>query len=460
MTRSIDTTQGSLRAGLIRLSWPIMVTNLINIIYNLTDTYFVGQLSYSREAIGAVSVTFNVMFLLVAVAIGLAMGTSTLVSQYFGAKDYKNIRHTAYTSLILIGVIALVISVLSIIFRDNIFRLLQTSEDILPYAREYFTIIMSGMMFMFFFFVISSILRGVGDTKTPMIAGIISGLMNAVLDPFLIYGWWIFPELGVSGAAYATVFSRFLVTLYLLWYVFKKNSPLAFKIKDMRVDLDIAKKIFKIGIPSSLSELMVAVGATLILARVNTFGAAATAAYGLGTRMDSFLYLPTMGIGQATATIVGQNLGAGNRDRAYRSGIQAMVSSFVFVLLVGLLLAFFARPILSLFTPDAEVVELGRFYIYFVGLAFCFIAVRVAVLFSFIGAGATKLAMFSTFITLILIRVPLAYLFSYTSLGLNGVFLGIGVAFVISAGFMTWLYSRKKWMDSVVVRPPATPAPL
>ena len=448
--RSIDTTKGSISKNMLKLAWPIAVTNIINVFYNIADTFFVGQLEESAQAISAVTLTFSVVFLLVAFAIGISTATTTLISQYFGADNKEKLSKTVNTSIALMILLAFIVIAVGLSTKQWIFKLLQADESIIPLADEYFTIIMFGMLFMFLFFVLSSMLRGVGDTKTPMIAGIASSIINIILDPFLIYGWLFFPKLGVAGAAYATVFARFVLTVYLVYRVMRKDCPLGFNLKKLKFDFSIMKDIFRIGIPSSISEMSVALGMMLILGRINTFGAVATAAHGLGSRFDSLMYLPLSAIGQSAATMVGQNLGSKKRDRAYKTGTIAIKYAFFSSLILAVICIIFARPIVTAFTTSTEVQELAVYYIYFIFSFYCFMGARVAMLYSFYGAGDSKTALLTTIISFFALRLPLAYTVSYTSLGVKGVWLGMGIAYMLTALFMIRPFKNKKWMEKAV----------
>lgn len=448
--RSLDTTQGSISKNMLKLAWPIAVTNIINVFYNIADTFFVGQLEESAQAISAVTLTFSVVFLLVAFAIGISTATTSLISQYFGADNKENLEKTVNTSLILMVFFAVVVIAVGLTTKDWLFKLLQADESIIPLADEYFSIIMFGMLFMFLFFVLSSMLRGVGDTKTPMVAGIASSIINIILDPFLIYGWLFFPKMGVAGAAYATVFARFVLTVYLIYRIMRKDCPLGFNLKKLKFDFTIMKEIFRIGIPSSISEMSVALGMMLILGRINTFGASATAAHGLGSRFDSVMYLPMSAIGQAATTMVGQNLGAKLRDRAYKTGTTAIKYTFFSSLVLGVILIIFARPLVAAFTSSKEVQDLAVYYIYFIFSFYSFMGVRVAMLYSFYGAGDSKTALLTTVISFFALRLPLAYAVSYTALGVKGVWLGMGIAYMLTALFMIRPFVKKKWMEKAV----------
>ncbi|MBN1624704.1 MAG: MATE family efflux transporter [Clostridia bacterium] len=460
--RIIDSTNGPIPGTMMKLAWPIAVTSIINVFYNIADTFFVGQLENSKEAIAAVSLSFSVVFLLVAFAIGISTATSTLISQFFGAGDHDRLSKTATTSLIMMILLAVVVIAAGLFSKDWIFRLLQADESIIPLASEYFSIIIYGMLFMFMFFVLSSMLRGVGDTKTPMIAGIVSSIINIVLDPFLIYGWLFFPKLGVAGAAYATVFARLVLTIYLMYRVLRKDCPLGLNLKKISVDFGILKEIFRIGIPSSISEMSVALGMILIVGRVNIFGAAATAAHGLGGRFESVMYMPMSAIGQAAGTMVGQNLGAKKRERAWGASLAAVKYSFISSSALAILFVIFARPVASAFTTSSEVIELSRFYIYFVFSFYGFMGMRVAMLYSFYGAGDSRTALMTTLLSFFVLRLPFAYAGSLTVLGVRGVWLGMGIAYAVTVVFMIRIYKSRKWMEKALVlredQPIAVPA--
>ncbi|GMQ60933.1 MATE family efflux transporter [Vallitalea maricola] len=449
--KNIDATKGDIKKNLWILAWPIMIGNLIQVIYNMTDTYWVGKLDNSTEAIAAVTITFSVVFVLVSLAAGLGIGSATLAAQYYGAREYKKVDEVAYTSLIVIGAIALVFVAGGIIFYKQLFDLLQTPDNIIPIAKDYFIIIMVGMIFMFIFFIMSGILRGIGDTRTPMIAGIVSGVINMILDPFLIFGWGIFPELGISGAAYATVISRVFASGYIFYVVLRGKTFLKMNLRNIKVDLKITKQLFKIGVPSSISQAVISLGGTVIISRVNMFGDVAIATHGIGNRLESLLAMPTMGLAQAASSIVGQNLGAGQKERAFKSGKYAMKASFIILIILGAIFAIFPTVFFDIFSDDKEVIGMGRYYIYGITLLYAFVGCRIVMSNVFQGAGAASVSMWLSLICLWGFRVPLSYALSYTPLGIKGLWSGVGLSFIVSFFFMYYFYKKGKWMDKVVV---------
>ncbi|MDD3840031.1 MAG: MATE family efflux transporter [Clostridia bacterium] len=448
----IDVTQGKISRNVWKLALPVIITNLVQVIYNLTDTFWVSKLSNSTEAIAAVAVTFSVIMVLISLGIGLSVATTTLSAQYFGAGKEKEVKKVAYTSLVMLSLLAVIISVTGIAFSVPLLKLLNTPDNVMPYALEYFRIIMFGMLFMFSFFILSGVLRGLGDTYTPMIAGVISAIANVILDPLLIFGIGPFPEMGIAGAAYATVISRAAVSIYLTYLVFSGRMHFKLSLKELSIDFKVLKEIFKIGIPSSVSQVLISLGATLLMGRVNMFGDTAAATFGLGHRLDSFAFIAAAGLSQATVTMVGQNLGAGQKERAKDSSIYSVKATFIILTAIGVLLSFFPQLFFRVFSNDPGVIKLGRYYTRFVSIAYGFIGGRIVLNGAFQGAGAAFTSMILSIVSLWGFRIPLAYILSYTSLGIKGLWLGIGLSFILSFAVMIFIFTRWEWMDKAIVR--------
>jgi putative MATE family efflux protein len=449
-SRNIDATKGKISKAVWKLAYPIMVTNLVNIIYNFADTFWVSKLAYGTEAIAAVAVCFAIVFVLITFAIGLAVATNALSAQYFGAKEYEKVKDVAYTSIVLLMVISVVISSFGILFRRQLLTLLNTPENVMPYAIQYFTIIIAGMAFMFFFFLISGVLRGIGDTRTPMIIGVVSELANVVLDPFLIFGWGPFPALGISGAAYATVITKALAAFCLIYIIFSGRMHFKLKIKNIRVDFTVIKQIIKIGTPASITQIIISLGNTVLLGRVNVFGDIALAVQGLGHRLDSLIFLPAMGISQAAAIMVGQNLGAGDKKRARASGIYALKITLTILTVLGTIFFILPKVFLGIFTKEEEVLRLGVYYIRYMAFTYAFIGCRIVMNGIFQGAGAAFLSMVLSAISLWGFRIPLAYAFSFSSMGVRGIWFGVSLSFILSAGFMYYWFNKGTWTEKAV----------
>ncbi len=452
MNKNIDATKGSIYENILRLAWPIIVVNLVQVIYNFADTFWVSRLHNGTEAIAAVTITFSLVFVLISLAGGLAVATSTLSSQFFGAGEYNKVEDVAYTSMILMGGFSIVISIVGIAFNRKLLTLLNTPDNVMPYAIQYFNIMMGGMLFMFSFFLLSGVLRGIGDAYTPMVIGIVSGVLNVILDPLIMFGVGPFPALGIRGAAYATVISKGVVSIYLIYVLFKGKLHLKLKVKNIKMDMGIVKQLLKIGLPAGITQVVISMGSIVIMGRVNMFGDIAAAAHGIGQRLDSLLFMPAMGFNQAAAIAVGQNLGAGKRERAKLSGIYAIKITFYTLIAISGFLFVFPELFLRIFSNDQEVIALGIYYVRLLTVAFAFVGCRIVMNGIFQGAGAAFLSMVLSIVSLWGIRIPLAYLFSYTELGVKGLWLGVGVSFVISAFVMYIWFEKGTWMEKAIVR--------
>lgn len=455
-TRNVNTTTGRISTNMWKLAWPIMIANLIQVVYNLADTFWVGKLNDSTEAIAAVTVSFSIIFVLISLAGGLAVATGTLTAQYYGAQEYRSVKDVAYTSIIVLTLFSVVIIFLGLTFNQQLLGILRTPENVMPYALEYFNIIIVGMFFMFSFFLLSGILRGIGDTHTPMIVGIVSGVFNVVLDPLLMFGVGPFPALGIAGAAYATVLSRALVSAYLVYIIFSGKFHFKLSIRDMKINFDILKQMIRIGLPAGITQVIISLGGTALMGRVNMFGDVAAAAHGLGQRLDSLVFMPAMGINQAAATMVGQNLGAGNKERAKESGFYSLKITFVIIIGISILLFIFPQVFLSIFSNDLTVIKMGVNYIRLLSIGYAFIGSRIVMNGIFQGAGASFLSMMLSIVSLWGLRIPMAYLFSLTPLGIYGLWLGIGLSFIVSALVMFYWFNKGTWLEKAVVSKPNT----
>ncbi|WP_461204803.1 MATE family efflux transporter [Clostridium sp. DL1XJH146] len=445
--KKINTTEGSIKKNLWLLAYPIIIGNLIQIFYNFGDTFWVSKLPYGTEAVASVSIVFSVVFLLMSFIMGFSGAAATLISQFFGAGRNDDVEEVAYTTINIFNALSICIVVFSLLFGKAILRFMKTPEEIMVYALDYYYIIIIGMIFMFVFYYLSALLRGIGDTTTPMIAGILSGIFNLVLDPFLILGIGPFPYMGIKGAAYATVISRVIVAVFLFYVTFKKDNLMNLKLRKLvTFNKDFAASIVKIGIPASFSNVVISLGWIIIVSRVNSFGAYASAVYGIGNRIDSAMFQLSGGIQQALATVVGQNIGANKIERVKESISYALKASFVLIMSLSLIILFLPEQIFRIFSSDPTVIEMGKMYVWCLAGGYAFVCCRMVLVGAFQGAGATAFSMILSMISLWIFRVPMAYAFSYTTMGIDGVWFGLGTSFVISYVFMYVCYKRYDWL--------------
>ncbi len=443
MTRNL--TEGSVLKSLITLSVPIIITQLLHTAYQLTDTFWVGRLG--TDAIASVSISFPVLFSLIAWGGGLAMAGTILVAQYKGKGDQEAVNHIAGQTLIGVAAAALVLSVVGYFAAPHLIKLMGVESGVFTDAVSYLKISFTGLIFLFIFFVFQSTLRGTGDVKVPMYVVLITVLLNLFLDPLFIFGWGPVPGMGVAGAALATVFTQGISAFVGLLILFSGKRDIHVRLKKLKLDFPLIKKMFLLGLPASFGRSMHAMGIVAITFLVASFGTVSTAAFGIGSRMLSLVIIPSIGISMATSTLVGQNMGVRKVERAERTVIISAFSAFFFLSVAGILMFIFARQMSLFFVPgEFETIEVATFLIRLMALSFGFIGVQMVAEGAFRGAGNTGIAMVLALITLWVLELPLAYFLSkYTSLAETGIWLAFPVANTIgSIVSIVWL-SRGGW---------------
>mgnify|MGYP006276822919 CR=1 FL=1 len=380
-------TEGPILKSLFTLGLPIMLSQLLQTLYNLADTLWVGRVG--AGAVAAISISFPVVFLTISIAAGLTIAGTALIAQYKGAGREEEIDHVLGQMFSFIGLIAGVIAVLGFIFSRKMMLLMGAEPTIIGDATGYIRIIFAGMPFMFAFFIFSATLRGMGDTMTPAIMMLVSVVLNIVLDPLLIFGVGPFPEFGVQGAAIATIFSRGVVAIYAMIILFKGTKGLHLKLEHMVPDWEIITKIVKIGVPSSVEQSMIALGQVFMTGLVTSFGTMTLAAYGIVNRVISLPSILAFGLSASATTMVGQNIGADKNDRAKETARVSLKTIFISLTGLGVLMMIDPRWIVRIFNDAPEVLRYGSQYLRIVALSFGFIGVMIISNGVFKGAGKT-----------------------------------------------------------------------
>ncbi|WP_049935971.1 MATE family efflux transporter [Haloplanus natans] len=447
-----DLTSGDVGKPLFYLSLPIVVTNLLQTAYNLADTFWIGQ--YSTDALAAISFAFPMVFLIISLGMGLAVAGSILVAQYTGAGEEGEAEYAASQTVGFAALGALVLGAVAYFVVGDILALLGASEDVLPLATAYMEIISLGIFFMFGFFVFISLMRGYGDTITPMLVMLGSVALNVVLDPLLIFGWWIFPRWGIEGAAIATVFSRGLALVVGLWIMLSGRRGVRIRPRDIVPDPEYGRRLLRIGVPASVEGTGQAVAINLLMFIVGTFSTPVVAAFGIGVRVFSVIFLPAIAVSRGVETMAGQNIGAGEPDRAALTARVAAKTTFVVLAVAGVFTFFFADAIVSLFTNDAAVVEVGATFLRYVAPSFGFIGIMRSYNGGFRGAGRTLTAAAIAVSMLGLIRLPIAWVAS-GFMGPPGIWLSFFVSNVVGAVIAYVWFQRGGWRSADVGGSPA-----
>jgi putative MATE family efflux protein len=484
----LDLTSGGIGMPLFYLSLPIVITNLLQTAYNLADTFWLGQ--YSTTALAAISFAFPMVFLLISLGIGLSVAGSVLVAQNTGAGDVRQAEYAASQTVMFSFVLAAIVGAIGYFFVDDLLRLFGAAPDTLVAATAYMQVISLGMPLMFGFFIFIALMRGYGDTITPMLVMLGTVIINIALDPFLIFGWTIvanaplvgtvaFPEMGIEGAAYATVFSRGLAMIVGMAIMTSGTRGVKIRLRDMRPDLAYFKKMLAIGVPASIEGTGRAVSINALLFIVGSFSTVVVAGFGIGIRVFSVIFLPAIAVSQGVETMAGQNIGAGEIDRAGQTAHFASKVMFLILGAAGIVIFLLPSPIVAVFTNDPAVVDVGAQFLRYVALTFGFIGILRAYTGAFRGAGQTLVAAGITLSFLGFIRLPVAaalangvgpYLFEFgpvtvqvpalvAAIGPSGIWWGFVISNLIGGVLAYAWFRRGEWRDGDVRGPPGDDSP-
>ena len=427
-----DMTNGNITKTLIVLSAPIILSMLLHTAFNIIDAIFIGRLS--SDALAAITLTFPIIFFIIAIGSGIRIGTTALIARYIGAKKIDEARQVASHSII-IGIILTIISIISgLVFIDDIFSLMGADYNVIALATEYINIIFYGIIIMYLSFILNGILHAEGDMKTPMKALIIAVILNIILDPLLIFGIGPFPALGIKGAAIATVIARTLGLIYLI-FNFILNKPTVIPIiHGFEYNQKIIKRILKIGIPSSLSTASMSISFIIITSFVARFGSEAIAAFGAAGRIESIAALPTLAIASVVITMVSQNAGNKRYDRSRKTVKSAIKLVALAMILLTSILISFPEIFIKIFSEDPTVILAGSEFLSIAPLGFLFMAIIMIIGSGFQGLGKGMPVLTITLTRLFVINIPLAYYLAFIKdWGLIGIWWSFVIATIVTA---------------------------
>ena len=443
---------GSIIRTTLWLAWPIILGNIINISYNLVDTFWLGKLG--KASLAAPTVSWPLIMFFYSIGMGFSFAGITLISQYVGAGEYRLASRSAGHLIGFMLILSLVLSGTGFVLSPIIMRLMGVPQDVLPLAINYITIIFAGIPIAFLGFGFNVILSGIGDTRTPTILGAISSGINVILDPLFIFGWYGFPELGVAGAAVATVISRSVLSVIGLILLARGFKGLKLYLRDLFFELWWLKKVIVIGTPISIQQSANSLGFVVMMGLVSRLGTAIIATYGIGIRLIDIIQAFTWGIMRATTIMIGQNIGAEKYDRAEKIAYENMKLMFTILGLGALLIFLFRAQLFQVFINDPQVIEEGsRFLaiflpsIPFFGIFFIVGAVAR-------GSGHNFAFTIISIIRLWALRIGLTYVFSILmGMGSTGVWIAMAIS-NIGAGILALAWVRMgTWKKRVIELP-------
>lgn len=443
-----DLTTSSVSKNLIKFALPILIGNLLSTGYSVINTMWVGNL-IGKDAVGAVAVSFPIFLGMVALCSGATLATSILISKEYGAKNRAQIQRIVNNSWTVGIIIILAMTVSGLLFCKEILTLLKTPPEMMSMAIGYLRIMFINFAGLYLSYLISSILRGVGDTVVPMICIIVSTAVNAVLDPLLILGIGPFPRLGLNGSAYSDLIATTVtIALGVVYLVRKyKNEPI--NPTKLLFEKNMISRIMKIGLPSFIQQMLVSVGYVFITVFVNRFSSASIAAFGIGSKIDAIAAMPAMALMMAASALTAQNIGAGKPEQIKTILKSGILVNIPVILMISILCVAFPHGIMRAFVKDPEVIRVGVDYLRIVGGGYLFFTVFYVSNGIINGAGKTLPTMILSFISLCVVRVPLAGLLSGTNLGIHGIWIAIVVSFAASTINSLVYYRWGKWRRGI-----------
>jgi putative MATE family efflux protein len=437
--------EGPIVPSLLKLAVPIVLANVLQSAYQLTDAFWVGRLG--GAAVAAVSVSFPIIFLMIALGMGFGIAGSTLVAQYQGAGNTRMVNHVAAQTLLMVVLTSVVLGALGYAIAPGLLGLMGVAADVYPNAVQFMRISCAGLVVVFGFAMFQAVMRGIGQVTMPLYIVLGTVLLNFILDPLFIFGWGPVPAAGVAGAAWATIGTQTVAAIIGLGALLGGRFGIHLRWSDFRPDWAFVKRAFNLGFPASIEQSARALGMTAMTFLIATFGTVAIAAYGVGSNIFMFVLIPAMGLSMATAALVGQHIGAGKVQRAAHIAHLSAGIAFVSLTTVGLVVYAFADAIVAFFVPgDIPVITEGGRFLRIFGPSFGFIGVQLALVGVFRAAGQMVAAMTLALVSQWVLQFPLAYwLGTHTAYGLDGLWWAFPVSSVLTTIGAVAVFLRGDW---------------
>jgi len=433
--------------SLISLSIPIIFSNIMQTVYQLIDTFWVGRLG--KDAVATISISYPILFLMLSAGIGIAIAGMIYVSQYSGKKNLKMINYVSEQTLFAIFIIATIIAIIGYIFSPEFIKFMGADKSIFRNAVSYLRLSFIGSIFIYIFMVFQSLLQGVKIVKPPAMIVSLTVILNLILDPLFIFGF----KLGVNGAAISTIFTQFIAAIIGVSFLFSGKFIIKISYKKFSPDLKLIKDMIKLGVPSSVEYITRAFVMALITAIVATFGTAPLAAYGIGIRLFTFVVIIGVGIAAATSTLIGHSFGKENIFEAEKIAISSVTSAIIIFFSIGIIFFIFANHISAIFiTNDIETIKITTQFLRIISIGFAFLGIQISLNGIFRGSGNTEIAMLITIIIMVALRLPIAYFVSKFILNSP---MGVWIAFPISnfiastSGLI--IFFKGKWKEKRII---------
>jgi len=437
-------TSGSIYQNIWMLALPMMIGNFLHTAFNVVDMIFIGKLG--PEAIAAISLCGMILMLIITLLVGIGIGTTAIVARHIGAKDYAKANEVALQSILFGTLVTLSITVAGYFLSETLLKLFGAETSVVQLGTVYLRITFLGSITMFILFGGAAILRGAGDAHTPMFILIFSTIINIVADPLLIFGIGPFPRLEIAGAAIATVIARGVGMFITLFILIKGYSLIQITFKDLKLKFDVMWRIIRLAVPGSLQMGIRSVSGLILMRIVAFYGTYALAALGIGLRINMIVMMPGFGLGAAVATLVGQNLGAKQPQRAEKSAWISLGIYEVIMICTGSIFYLFAPKIISVFNTNPNVLYQGASFLHIVTLSYVFLAMAIVLHQALNGAGDTLSPMVITGIAVLGLRIPLAMVLPRLfDLSTSGIWLAMALSTALEGSVVAFWFRSGRW---------------
>jgi len=439
-----DWTQGSIIGNIWLLAWPIMISSTFQMSGSTIDMIWVGKLGIA--SIAGVGIAGMAVQLVTVLMMGVTTGLRAMIARFVGAGDTESANHVAKQAFIVSAALAILIAAVGIFLAEQIMSLFGLAPDVVAEGVSYMRVMFVGASVMSFLVMVGGIMQASGDTITPMRITVGTRLLHIALAPFLIFGWWIFPRLGVSGAALTNIISQGLGLILMLWILFSGRTRLQLTLSNIRLDLNIIWRMVKIGIPASLTMLQYQFGAVVLMWLVAPFGTVAVAAHTVAQRVEMLIMMPSTGLGMAAGVLAAQNLGAGQATRAERGGWLAsgLVTGVTCIGAVVMLL--WSKSIVGIFSSDPATVAMGSIFLKISVIGYFMMSIASVLFNCLLHIGDTIPPLISVIVTVWLVELPLAYFLpEITGLGVYAIRWAIVAHTVVLATTMIIYFRHGRW---------------
>jgi len=440
-TQTKDLTKGNIKKQLVALTFPMIFGSLGTMIFNIVDTFYIGQLGTKQLA--AISFTFPIVMIIMSLSIGLSTGATSLISRAIGEKNMEKVKGITTQSLLLSLIVVAIFIVVGMLTITPTFRLLGAKGELLKMAGDYMKIWYPGMIFVVVPMTSNGAIRSTGDTKFPSMIMLTATVVNIVLDPILIFGLFGFPRLELEGAAIATVIARSVTLVFALWLLYKKLDMITFSLPPFKVVWYNWKKLLYIGLPAGATNIVVPISMGVITGILAHISSEAVAAFGVATRLEGFLLVILMALGMSLGPVIGQNWGAQKYDRILRATKYSFLFAIYWGLFIWVLMLALSKPIASLFNNNNMVIHYVSLYFLIIAWGYGFrgiLRLSTTVL-SIINKPIDSAAM--NILQAVVLLIPLSFLGNYL-FGVAGVFTALIVSYTLAGNFAYW------WMKKVV----------